>query len=114
MRFIEEASKTLSICFIKVKDHSNESIYNDLADKAAKKALVYLLKLPVYRIRGLRYVNFKDEDELCEALIWRYCRDNADYKEKAKYNVDNDNENGEWSGNKVYKNHKKILENIII
>lgn len=40
VRFIEEASKTLNICFIKVKGHSDESIYNDLADKAAKKAVI--------------------------------------------------------------------------
>lgn len=40
VRFIEEASKTLSICFVKVKGHSNESIYNDLSDKAAKKAII--------------------------------------------------------------------------
>ncbi|WP_291664773.1 RNase H family protein [Clostridium sp.] len=39
VRFIEEYSKRLNIYFIKVKAHSNESIYNDLADEAAKNAI---------------------------------------------------------------------------
>lgn len=39
VRFIEEYSERLNIYFIKVKAHSNESIYNDLADEAAKMAI---------------------------------------------------------------------------
>lgn len=39
VRFIEEYSNRLNIYFIKVKAHSNESIYNDLADEAAKNAI---------------------------------------------------------------------------
>ncbi|MCQ2969603.1 MAG: ribonuclease H family protein [Clostridium sp.] len=39
VRFIEEYSKRLNIYFVKVKAHSNESIYNDLADEAAKNAI---------------------------------------------------------------------------
>ncbi len=39
VRFIEEYSKRLNIYFTKVKAHSNESIYNDLADEAAKNAI---------------------------------------------------------------------------
>lgn len=39
VRFIEEESKEMNIYFIKVKGHSNECIYNDLADEAAKRAI---------------------------------------------------------------------------
>ena len=39
VRFIEEYSKKLNIYFIKVRAHSTESIYNDLADEAAKNAI---------------------------------------------------------------------------
>lgn len=39
VRFIEEYSERLNIFFIKVKAHSNESRYNDLADEAAKNAI---------------------------------------------------------------------------
>ena len=39
VRFIEEYSERLNIYFIKVKAHSNESRYNDLADEAAKNAI---------------------------------------------------------------------------
>lgn len=39
VRFIEEYSERLNIYFIKVKAHSNESRYNDLADEAAKDAI---------------------------------------------------------------------------
>lgn len=37
---IEKFSNEIEICFIKVKAHSNESIYNDLADETAKNAIV--------------------------------------------------------------------------
>ncbi|MGL5152729.1 MAG: viroplasmin family protein [Clostridium sp.] len=40
VRFIEDYSQRLNIYFIKVKAHSNESIYNDLADEAAKNAII--------------------------------------------------------------------------
>lgn len=40
VRFIEEASKEINIYFIKVKGHSDESFYNDLADEAAKSSLI--------------------------------------------------------------------------
>ncbi|WP_294188845.1 ribonuclease H family protein [uncultured Clostridium sp.] len=40
VKFIEEYSTRLNIYFIKVKAHSSESIYNDLADEAAKKAII--------------------------------------------------------------------------
>lgn len=43
VKFIEEYSKRLNIYFIKVKAHSSESIYNDLADGAAKKAITIYL-----------------------------------------------------------------------
>lgn len=43
VRYMEEMSKELNICFIKVKAHSNESIYNDLADEAAKGAIIKYL-----------------------------------------------------------------------
>lgn len=39
VRLIEEYSQRLNIYFIKVKAHSNESIYNDLADEAARYAI---------------------------------------------------------------------------
>ncbi|NME81858.1 ribonuclease H family protein [Clostridium sp. SM-530-WT-3G] len=39
VRFVEEASKEMNIYFIKVKGHSDECIYNDLADEAAKNAI---------------------------------------------------------------------------
>ncbi|MGL5354169.1 MAG: RNase H family protein, partial [Clostridium sp.] len=39
VRFIEEYSKRLNIYFVKVKAHSNESLFNDLADEAAKNAI---------------------------------------------------------------------------
>lgn len=39
VKIIERFSNELNICFIKVKAHSNESIYNDLADETAKKAI---------------------------------------------------------------------------
>ena len=39
VRFIEEASKDMNIYYVKVKAHSDESIYNDLADEAAKCAI---------------------------------------------------------------------------
>ena len=44
VKYMEEVSKELNICFIKVKAHSNESIYNDLADEAAKGAIIDYLK----------------------------------------------------------------------
>ena len=44
VRFMEEVSKDLNICFVKVKAHSNESVYNDLADEAAKGAIIEFLK----------------------------------------------------------------------
>jgi len=40
---MEDASKEHNICFVKVKAHSNESIYNDLADEAAKGAIIQYL-----------------------------------------------------------------------
>ena len=44
VRYMEDVSKELNICFVKVKAHSNESIYNDLADEAAKGAIIEYLK----------------------------------------------------------------------
>ena len=44
VKFIEGVSKKLNICFIKVKAHSTESVYNDLADEAAKEAIITYLK----------------------------------------------------------------------
>lgn len=44
VRFIEEYSERLNIYFIKVKAHSNESAYNDLADEAAKSAITRYIK----------------------------------------------------------------------
>ena len=41
---MEKMSEELNICFVKVKAHSNESIYNDLADEAAKGAIIQYLK----------------------------------------------------------------------
>ena len=43
VKFMEDASKEHNICFVKVKAHSNESIYNDLADEAAKGAIIQYL-----------------------------------------------------------------------
>ena len=43
VRFIEKKSNEIEICFVKVKAHSNESIYNDLADEAAKNAIINYL-----------------------------------------------------------------------
>ena len=40
VRFMEKMSEELNILFVKVKAHSNESIYNDFADEAAKKAIL--------------------------------------------------------------------------
>ena len=40
VRYMETMSEDLNICFVKVKAHSNESIYNDLADEAAKGAII--------------------------------------------------------------------------
>lgn len=39
VKFVEAYSKKLDIYFVKVKAHSTESIYNDLADEAAKNAI---------------------------------------------------------------------------
>jgi viroplasmin and RNaseH domain-containing protein len=39
VHLIQEFSLEMNICFIKVKAHSDESIYNDLADKTAKEAI---------------------------------------------------------------------------
>lgn len=44
VKFMEKASEELNICFVKVKAHSNESVYNDLADEAAKGAIIKYLK----------------------------------------------------------------------
>ena len=44
VRYIEKMSEELNICFVKVKAHSNESIYNDLADEAAKGAIIQYLR----------------------------------------------------------------------
>ncbi|WP_343347498.1 ribonuclease H family protein [Terrisporobacter petrolearius] len=43
VRYIEKMSAKLNICFVKVKAHSNESVYNDLADEAAKGAIIKYL-----------------------------------------------------------------------
>ncbi|MCC3869568.1 viroplasmin family protein [Terrisporobacter mayombei] len=43
VKYIENMSKELNICFVKVKAHSNESVYNDLADEAAKGAIIKYL-----------------------------------------------------------------------
>ncbi|MGL4992214.1 MAG: viroplasmin family protein [Sarcina sp.] len=40
VKFIEEYSEKINIYFVKVKAHSTESIYNDLADEAAKNAII--------------------------------------------------------------------------
>lgn len=39
VKFIEESSKKIEIFFVKVKAHSTESIFNDIADIAAKNAI---------------------------------------------------------------------------
>lgn len=44
VRYMEKVSEELNICFVKVKAHSNESVYNDLADEAAKGAIIKYLK----------------------------------------------------------------------
>lgn len=43
VRYMEAVSEEFNICFVKVKAHSNESSYNDLADEAAKGAIVKYL-----------------------------------------------------------------------
>lgn len=43
VRYMEQMSEDINICFVKVKAHSNESIYNDLADEAAKGAIIKYL-----------------------------------------------------------------------
>lgn len=43
VRYMEKISEEMNICFVKVKAHSNESIYNDLADEAAKGAIIKYL-----------------------------------------------------------------------
>ncbi|MBN9647192.1 ribonuclease H family protein [Terrisporobacter glycolicus] len=43
VRYMEKMSEKLNICFVKVKAHSNESVYNDLADEAAKGAIIKYL-----------------------------------------------------------------------
>lgn len=43
VRYMETMSEELNICFVKVKAHSNESVYNDLADEAAKGAIIKYL-----------------------------------------------------------------------
>lgn len=43
VRYMEKMSQELDICFVKVKAHSNESVYNDLADEAAKGAIIKYL-----------------------------------------------------------------------
>ncbi|MBE6052050.1 MAG: RNase H [Clostridium sp.] len=42
VRFIEKESKEINIYFIKVKGHSDESFYNDLADEVARKAIAII------------------------------------------------------------------------
>ena len=43
VRYMETMSEEMNICFVKVKAHSNESVYNDLADEAAKGAIIKYL-----------------------------------------------------------------------
>ena len=64
-----------------------------------EKALIYLLKLPVYRVRGLRCFHVKDEEELCDHLIWEYIRNDMDDKNCDRGNID-----------KTYKVLKKNLK----
>ncbi len=64
-----------------------------------EKALIYLLKLPVYRVRGLKCFYVEDEEEFYEYLIRNYCRNNMDNK-----NYD------EGNFNKIYKIHKKNIQ----
>ena len=40
VKTIEEFSNEINICFVKVKAHSTESKFNDLADETAKKAII--------------------------------------------------------------------------
>ena len=40
VKTIEEFSKEINICFVKVKAHSTESKFNDLADETAKRAII--------------------------------------------------------------------------
>lgn len=44
VKYMEKMSEEMNICFVKVKAHSNESIFNDLADEAAKKAILEYVK----------------------------------------------------------------------
>lgn len=44
VKYMESVDEELDICFVKVKAHSNESVYNDLADKAAKNAIIEYLQ----------------------------------------------------------------------
>lgn len=64
-----------------------------------EKALIYLLKLPVYRVRGLRCTYFENREELYEQIIWYYSRNNMNDKSYDKSEVD-----------KIYKIHKKNLK----
>ena len=40
VKTIEEFSEEINICFVKVKAHSTESKFNDLADETAKRAII--------------------------------------------------------------------------
>lgn len=64
-----------------------------------EKALIYLLKLPVYRVRGLRCFYIEDEEQLYEHLIWNYCRNNTNDENYDRDNID-----------KIYKVHKRNLQ----
>ncbi|MDB1931714.1 AraC family transcriptional regulator [Clostridium tertium] len=64
-----------------------------------EKALIYLLKLPVYRVRGLRYFYIEDEEQFYESLILNYCRNNMNDKDYDRDNID-----------KIYKVQKKNLQ----
>ena len=44
VKYMEKMSEEMNICFVKVKAHSNDSIFNDLADEAAKKAILEYVK----------------------------------------------------------------------
>lgn len=64
-----------------------------------EKALIYLLKLPVYRVRGLRCFYVEDEEQLYEHLIWSYCRNNTNNKNYDRDNID-----------EIYKVHKRNIK----
>ena len=99
--YLKEVNINLQDMFNINKLIEEDKLINSLVRKygSYEKVLVYLLKLPVYSVRGLKCFYVKNEEELYDYLIRNYCRNNIDDKNYDESNYD-----------KIYKVHKKNLQ----